>query len=447
MHNFRGIPLWAAFIGVAFLIMGGFGLLGGVSLLGTALGSGDPANSPVQLAPGATPQPRNANGSVLPQIDLVPVTDGLTDPVHIANANDGSNRLFVIEQAGLIRVVEQGTLLPTPMLDIVDRVECCGERGLLSVAFPPGYADKGYFYVDYTRAPDGATVVSRFRITDDPNVADAGSEEVLLVIEQPYGNHNGGQLLFGPDGYLYVFTGDGGSAGDPENRAQDLTTLLGKILRIDVEGTPPEGQAYAIPADNPFVGDPEARAEIWAYGLRNPWRNSFDRATGDLYIGDVGQNQFEEVSLQPAASTGGENYGWRCKEAFADFNTDGCGERPLVDPIVAYDHSQRDVSVTGGVVYRGSRFPAMQGIYVYGDYVSGRIWGLRNPTDAAQRENVLLLDRGASAAGNLLISSFGEDEAGNLYLTDYFNGRLFEVVDTRVSGNERLFAPLVLVLP
>ncbi len=446
MQNLRGIPLWAAFIGVAFLAMGGVGLLSGMSLLGTALGSGDRDGSPVQVAPGATPQPRNADARVLPQIDLVPVADGLTDPVHIANTGDGSNRLFVVEQAGLVRVIEQGTVLPTSFLDIVERVECCGERGLLSVAFPPDYATKGYFYVDYTRTPDGATVVSRFRVTDDPNVADAGSEEILLVIEQPYGNHNGGQLLFGPDGYLYVFTGDGGSGGDPENRAQNLTTLLGKILRIDVESTPPAGQTYGIPADNPFVGEPEARPEIWAYGLRNPWRNSFDRATGDLYIGDVGQNQFEEISLQPAASTGGENYGWRCKEAFAAFNTDGCGERPLVDPIVAYDHSQRDVSVTGGVVYRGERFPAMQGIYFYGDYVSGRMWGLRNPTDPQQRENVLLVDRRGSSAGTILISSFGEDEDGNLYLTDYANGRLFEVVDTRVSGSEQVFAPLLMVM-
>ncbi len=356
---------------------------------------------------------------------------GLNNPVHVTSANDGSGRLFVVEQEGRIRIIRDGALLAEPLLDIVEQVSCCGERGLLSVAFPPDFATKQYFYVDYTNT-EGNTVIARYRMSDDPDRADATSEEVLLTIEQFASNHNGGQLAFGPDGYLYIGMGDGGSSGDPRNNGQTTSTLLGALLRIDVE-TPSiyTEVPYHIPPDNPFVGVEGSRDEIWAYGLRNPWRFSFDRQTGELYIADVGQNAYEEISLQPADSSGGENYGWHCREGFQPFDMDGCEGLELVDPIFEYDHSQGDRSITGGFVYRGERYERMQGVYFYADFVSGRLWGLRR--NGAEWENTLLVDN------NFLISSFGEDEAGNLYLTDYSNGRVLRLVDI-VSTS---FIPLV----
>jgi glucose/arabinose dehydrogenase len=261
-----------------------------------------------------------------PEIGLSIAYEGFSRPVQMTHAGDGSGRLFVVEQWGRIQVIEDGEILETPFLDISDRVSCCGESGLLGLAFPPGFSVKRYFYVNYTDI-DGDTVVARYHLSGDDNLADADSEEVILTIDQPFGNHNGGQLAFGPDGYLYIGTGDGGSAGDPNNRAQDRLSLLGKILRIDVES----GQRpYSVPPSNPFADLDDAQPEIWALGLRNPWRFSFDRETGDLYIGDVGQNSFEEVNVQLASSNGGENYGWRTFEASTCFSQVGCDPTGLV---------------------------------------------------------------------------------------------------------------------
>lgn len=351
-----------------------------------------------------------------PQISLVKRFSGLTQPVHITQAGDGSGRLFFVEQPGRIRVSRGGTLLPVPFLDIVSRVSCCGERGLLSVAFPPGYGSKRYFYVDYTDTA-GNTVISRFRLGADADVADPGSEQIVLTIAQPYSNHNGGQLAFGPDGYLYIGMGDGGSGGDPQNNAQSPTSLLGKILRIDVEsGAAP----YAVPVSNPFAGRAGYRGEIWALGLRNPWRFSFDRRTGDLFIGDVGQNRYEEVDFQPAGDPGGENYGWRIMEAGHCYDPNPCNQTGLLQPIFEYDHSQ-GCSVTGGPVYRGSLYPRMQGVYFFADYCSGRLWGLRR--DGSSWQSTQLLD------SPYTVSTFGEDEAGNVYLADYGRGDVYQVTD------------------
>ncbi|HEV8636118.1 MAG TPA: PQQ-dependent sugar dehydrogenase, partial [Chloroflexota bacterium] len=327
-----------------------------------------------------------------PRPVLVPVVSGLTEPVHLTHAGDGTGRLFVVERAGRIRIIRNGALEASPFLDIRDRVEIGGaEQGLLSVAFPPAYGAKGYFYVYYTRRSDKANVIARYRLASADRADDA-SEALILVMPDPYLNHNGGIMLFGRDGYLYVGTGDGGSGGDPENRAQNLNGLLGKILRLDVEsGTQP----YAIPPSNPNLG---GRREIWAYGLRNPWRIGFDRETADLYIADVGQNLREEVDFQPAASAGGENYGWRLLEGTRCFNpSTNCDPGGLTMPIAEYTHAL-GCSITGGFVYRGATYPRMRGIYFYGDFCSGRLWGLTR--DGGVWTSQELLDSGRA------ISSF-----------------------------------------
>ena len=269
------------------------------------------------------------------QVAFRPVVSGLSAPVAITHAGDGSGRLFVVEQRGIVKIIKGGVLQSVPFLDITDRVLSGGERGLLSIAFPPGFSSKGYFYVNYTRIPDGTTYISRFRMTNNPDMANPNSEEIILTVQQPFANHNGGQIAFSPrDGYLYIGMGDGGSGGDPQNFAQNLNDLpgnmkfLGKMLRIDVElGTAP----YSIPSDNPILNG--VRSEIWALGLRNPWRFSFDRNTHDLYIGDVGQSSREEINFQSASSQGGENYGWRILEGSLCFNPPvGCvGHNPLGD--------------------------------------------------------------------------------------------------------------------
>jgi len=279
---------------------------------------------------------------------------------------------------------------------------------LLGLAFPPDYATRRHFYVHYTgKSGVGDTVVARYRLGADPDVADPASATVLLRQAQPFANHNGGHLAFGPDGYLYIGLGDGGAAGDPFGNAQNPRTLLGKLLRVDVEsGADP----YAIPPDNPFGN------EIWALGLRNPWRFSFVRAAGDLYIGDVGQNAYEEVSFQPAASRGGQNYGWNVMEGMHCYRGAGCDQTDLTAPVAEYGHDSGNCSITGGYVYRGAQYPSLQGIYFYGDFCSGRLWGLRR--SASGWQNARLLDSGLS------LSSFGEDESGNLYLVDYGKGDL-----------------------
>ncbi len=337
------------------------------------------------------------------------VTSDLSDPVDVETNGDG--RLYIIEQRGKIVVFQDGQVLPTPFLDLRDRVNTNGlERGLLGLAFDPDFAHNGKFYVDYTGAR-GDTFVSRFHADPGSNQADPSSEQNLLHIQQPFANHNGGHLAFGPDGYLYIGMGDGGSAGDPHGNGQNLGVLLGKLLRIDVQ----RGDPYAIPSDNPFVDQPDARPEIWAYGLRNPWRFSFDSATGDLYIGDVGQNQWEEIDVQPAGAAGGRNYGWSIREGFHEYKGQADG---LTDPVAEYSHSD-GCSITGGVVVRDPALPTWQGVYLYGDFCSGSVWGLRRQPDGSwlnQRQFQ------TSAA----ISGFGVDPAGQVYLVDH-NGELYRL--------------------
>jgi uncharacterized protein (TIGR03437 family) len=352
--------------------------------------------------------------SAQPAVSLELVASGLNGPLDIQNAGDGSGRLFLAEQRGVIRVLEDGALDPVPFLDIRTKVSAGGERGLLGLAFPPDFGRKQHFYVNYTRAADGATVVARYRVSGNPGVADPASETVILLLNQPFSNHNGGGLVFGPDGFLYIGTGDGGSAFDPLNNAQNRQSLLGKMLRIDVEGG---AVPYGVPPDNPFVHDPTYRPEIWALGLRNPWRYSFDRASGDLWIADVGQGRVEEINLQPSGG-GGENYGWRRMEGTLCVE-EGCDTAGLTLPVHEYTHSAGECAVTGGFVYRGERSPALRGTYIYSDYCSGRIWALRR--EGGEWVNRLLLSSGRS------VSSFGEDEAGEIYLAAINSGEILRI--------------------
>ena len=335
-----------------------------------------------------------------------------TSPVQVTHAADGSGRLFVVQQDGKIFIIKNSLLVPQTFLDLGNLLIYGGERGLLGLAFHPDYPTTPYFYVNYTRLSDGDTVIARYTITADPDIADPSSASVLLTVDQPYSNHNGGQLLFSPlDGYLYIGMGDGGSGGDPENRAQNPNTLLGKMLRLDVDSASP----YAIPVDNPYVGI-AGRDEIWALGLRNPWRFSFDRLTGDLYIGDVGQNAWEEVDFQAAGTPGGVNYGWRCREGMHNYNFEfSCQALTLTEPVAEYSHSL-GCSVSGGFVYRGQTFPNISGRYFYGDYCSGRIWSFYQTSSAPVGFSTPILELDSP----LSISSFGEDESGELYIADYY---------------------------
>jgi uncharacterized protein (TIGR03437 family) len=348
------------------------------------------------------------------EIRTVQVISGLTAPTDIQNAADGSGRLFIVQQNGIIRIYRNGALLATPFLDIRSKTRANGEQGLLGLAFPPNFAAKQRFYVDYTDL-NGNTVIGMYRVTSDPNVADPVSETVILTVQQPFSNHNGGQVRFGPDGYLYIGMGDGGSAGDPFNNGQSLGTLLGKLLRIDVESDP--GHAL-IPPDNPFVNTPGARGEIWAYGIRNPWRFSFDRATSDLWIADVGQDAYEEVDFQPARDPGGENYGWNRMEGLHCYQK-GCNQEGLTLPVLEYSHAAGNCSITGGFVYRGRGSPGERGVYFYGDYCTGIIWGAEHQgTTFVQRQ---LLSPGFG------ITTFGEDEAGELYVANAKNGAIYRI--------------------
>ena len=332
------------------------------------------------------------------------VSDGVIAPVDLT-APDGDSRLFVVEQAGLIRIIEGGRLSANPFIDLTDRVRSGGERGLLGLAFHPEFASNGFFYVDYTDG-SGDTRIERYRVSADPAVADPASATLILAVAQPFSNHNGGQLAFGPDGYLYISLGDGGSGGDPLGHGQNTATLLGSLLRIDVDGAAP----YAVPAGNPFRNRTDARPEIWAWGLRNPWRFSFDRGTGDLYIADVGQNQWEEINVA-SGNPAGVNYGWSLMEGLHCFRA-GCSSSGLAPPILEYDHSQ-GCSVTGGFVYRGSDIPAIRGLYFYSDYCSGWIRSFRYQAGAATDRR----EWGVGDIGRVL--SFGEDARGELYvLTD-----------------------------
>ncbi len=356
-----------------------------------------------------------SSSGVQGMIELQPIVSGLNRPVYLTHAGDGSGRLFIVEQGGRIRLLKDGQLLERPFLDIRSLVSCCGERGLLSVAFHPRFSENGFFYVNYTDRR-GDTVIARYQVSNNPDVATTRGARTLLTISQPFPNHNGGQLQFGPDGFLYIGTGDGGAAGDPRNNAQNLQSLLGKILRLDVDA----GQRFGIPPDNPFVGQSGVREEIWAYGLRNPWRFSFDRQTGDLYIADVGQDRWEEIDYQPADSPGGENYGWRIMEGFHCFNPpSNCDQSGLTLPIHEYSHGE-GCSVTGGYVYRGHEIPELVGVYLFGDFCSGTIWGLQQ-VEPGVWERVVLLHT------ELQLSSFGEDESGELYAID-LRGTVYRIV-------------------
>jgi glucose/arabinose dehydrogenase len=352
-------------------------------------------------------------------IELEPVADGLESPLGVTNAGDGSGRIFVVEQGGRIRIVRDGRLASEPFLDIGDRISSGGERGLLGLAFHPDYPKDPRLFVDYTDA-NGDTQVASYTVDpSDPDRADPDSEVRLLSIEQPYPNHNGGAVLFGPDGFLYVSTGDGGSGGDPHGNGQSLGTLLGKILRIDVGSGGGGASAYSVPNDNPFVGRDDARPEIWLYGLRNPWRMSFDRANGDLWIGDVGQGEWEEIDVV-RAGTSGQNFGWNRMEGSHCFRpASGCDTTDLVAPIAEYGHDV-GCTVIGGNVYRGSDQPRLVGGYVFADYCSGRIWAIAAASDGST-EPVLVAETGAT------LSSFGEDEEGELFATDLSSGQLLRI--------------------
>lgn len=348
------------------------------------------------------------------QIQLTRVAAGLNHPTDIENAGDGSKRLFIAQQDGIIRVLQNGVLLPAPFLDISGRTVGDGESGLLGLAFPPDYQRKQYFYVNYTNL-DGDTVIARYRATTaDSDIADPESETILLTIAQPFTNHNGGLLRFGPDGYLYIAMGDGGGAEDTLGNAQNPASLLGKMLRIDVESDPGR---LRIPPDNPFLANSSYRPEIWAVGLRNPWRFSFDRSTGDLWIADVGQDRAEEVNFQPAASRGGENYGWNPMEGLQCLH-DGCTSDGFVLPVAEYEHTD-GCAVIGGFVYRGKLFDDLRGIYFYADHCSGYMWGLRG--ESGPWVSRLLLQAGFS------ISAFGEDETGELFLAAHGNGEIYRI--------------------
>ncbi len=352
------------------------------------------------------PQPNSAN--------WVQWASGFDLPVGMVFLPNAPQVAYVLQQRGQISVVEDGQLRPQPFLDLTGTaVRNDNEQGLLGIALDPQFAENHYFYLNYTDRR-GDTVIARFQAAEDFLSADPGSQKVLLQVKQPYGNHNGGALAFGPDGYLYVALGDGGSANDPKGNGQNLNTLLGKILRLDVSGDP-----YAIPADNPFANG-GGKAEIWAYGLRNPWRISFDTLRGDLYIADVGQGVWEEIDVYPAAAPGGLNFGWDYREGAHDFEGKAPADLALLDPVAEYNHNEGGCSVTGGYVYRGQSLPEWQGVYLYGDYCTGNIWGL-----APQGESWATLKLFDT---DFLISSFGQDTAGEIYLLDHTSGKIFKLV-------------------
>ena len=354
-----------------------------------------------------------------PIIQLQTFATGFTRPISIASAGD--ERLFIVEQRGMIHILDaQGQTLPTPFLDIRSRVNSASnERGLLGLAFHPDYAENGFFYVNYTNTA-GHTRIARYQVSENnPDVADPESELIIMAVNQPFSNHNAGDISFGPDGYLYFGLGDGGSGGDPQNHGQNRMSLLGKMIRIDVDN----GEPYSIPPDNPFANDDFTRDEIWALGLRNPWRFSFDRLTGDMWIADVGQNAWEEINFQPASSTGGENYGWRCYEGNNTYNTSGClPASAYTFPIHVYPNNfANGCSVTGGYVYRGSNFSDLSGHYIYADYCSGRIWALTPDGDGGWTNRLLM--QGASTQ----YAAFGENQNGELFLAARNSGIILRV--------------------
>jgi glucose/arabinose dehydrogenase len=395
-----------------------------VGVSGQSAGSSKPASSAHQAAPDAKAAeqvgaPRQSGGPV-PRIALQPLPFGFKQPLFLTHAGDGSGRRFVVEKTGTIQIIKADQVLATPFLDISSKVRSSGsEQGLLGLAFHPRYAENGRFFVGYTDTA-GRNTVERYQVSADPDRGDPATGIILLAIGDPAPNHNGGMVVFGPDGHLWVGTGDGGAAGDRYQNGQNRQTLLGKMLRLDVDG----GEPYAIPADNPYVGNPLDAPEIWAIGMRNPWRYSFDRANGDLWIADVGQNAFEEIDRVPGGSPGGLNFGWPIMEGLHCFPAGAqCDQRPYEQPVAEYGRGG-GCSVTGGYVYRGSDYPSLQGLYFFGDFCTGRIWSL-DPQDGGRwRMTEQLQD-------TIQISSFGEDEAGEVYVTTFSgtNGhRIFRIV-------------------
>jgi glucose/arabinose dehydrogenase len=375
-------------------------------------------------SPSPTPDPGScaagAPVSGTPPLTTVLVAGGLESPVDLQSIPGDRSRIFIVEQAGKIRVFKNGALLSAAFLDLGGQISTGGERGLLGLAFHPLFAQNGRFFVNYTN-PSGDTRISEFRANPpSADVADAGSERVLIAQEQPFANHNGGGLAFGSDGMLYIGLGDGGSAGDPLNNGQNLATRLGKILRIDVNN----GNPYAVPADNPFAAFPGVGREIWAYGLRNPWRFGFDRATGDLYIGDVGQDRREEIDIGLASRKGGENYGWRITEGSLCFNPSAnCGTAGITFPVAEYGH-EAGCAVTGGVVYQGCRMPGYHGTYFFGDFCSAFVQSFRFQNGQATdlRDWTSAFSKGIEA-----IVAFGIDADGEVYIVDH-NGELYKIV-------------------
>jgi glucose/arabinose dehydrogenase len=378
-----------------------------------------PASPAPEGAPATCSAGEPAEGT--PPLTTVVVASGLSSPVDLTAPRGDTGSVFIVEQPGRVRVLRDGSLLPNPFLDITERVLSGGERGLLGLAFHPEYAENGRLFVNYTNL-SGDTHISEFRVSADPDRADPDSERVLLRVGQPFSNHNGGGLAFGNDGTLFIALGDGGSGGDPLGNGQNLATHLGKVLRIDVD----VGEPYGVPSDNPFVSTPGALPEIWAYGLRNPWRIAVDRTTGDLYIGDVGQNAVEEIDVGLATRGGGENYGWNVVEGSRCFRPpSGCDPGAFVPPVLEYGHGE-GCSVTGGVVYRGCRMPGYQGSYFYGDFCTGFIRSFRlgagGVTD--QRDWTAALGSGIRS-----LSSFGTDADGEVYILD-LSGVVRKIVPT-----------------
>ena len=364
------------------------------------------------VIPGPGTPPPAATGARLREVAI-----GLESPLFLTSPPGELNRLFVVEKTGKIRIIRDEALVPTPFLDLSGKVSNGSEQGLLGLAFHPQYAGNGLFLVNYTNT-SGDTRVSLFRVSADPDRADPASEQVILAVDQPFSNHNGGMVVFGPDGKLYIGLGDGGSGGDPQNNGQSRGTLLGKILRLEVSAT---GQV-SVPSDNPFVGQSGIRPEIWSYGLRNPWRFSFDRSTGDLYIGDVGQNAREEinVSTDVAQFGRGRNYGWRIMEGMACFGGSNCDRNGLTLPVLDYSHAD-GCSVTGGYVYRGTALGAFAGHYFYADYCQGWVRSFRlSGTGVTEQQEWPTLRPGGQ------ILSFGEDERGELYILSG-SGKVFRI--------------------
>lgn len=377
-------------------------------------------NIPFLLAAAVSGLGLAADGTSQRALEIEPVATGLAAPLLAISPPGDTERLFIVEQDGLIKILRDGAILPTPFLDITSQTGANGERGLLGFAFHPDYDSNGYCFISYTNT-SGNTRVDRVTVSADPDVADLSTQVNILSQNQPFSNHNGGCIDFGADGYLYIGLGDGGAAGDPGNRSQNPQRLLGKMLRLDIDN----GLPYTIPADNPFVNDPNTLDEIWSIGLRNPWRFSFDSATGDCWIGDVGQNILEEIDFEPAG-VGGINWGWRLKEGTDCYNpSTNCDPGGLTDPIYEYSHggSPFRCSITGGYVYRGERMATMQGRYFYGDYCSGQVWSFRRSGSGV----VDLVDHSNEFGTVPNITSFGQDGAGEVYVISG-NGTVYRIV-------------------